>query len=241
MKKIGTILALWVAGIAMVFGIIFACEKDDGTSPQQEINGYKLAKGAKVVNTTDEEYIHPDVKAELRKLKATQKDYGKTESSEEICAVLRTFPGNQWIYQQNLAKEYHINVYTTECTGGMGSITNASAQIGAISIIVDYDETKATIFPFDYATVHPDILYALSQNQGALVTNSNNGKFYFAWYCLYPVTVNFTSKTLFSLSFWNIYPGATIGFDTSSPGNNELSIDGWESINLVNIMGETML
>lgn len=136
---------------------------------------------------------------------------------------LGMFPNMQWVQNNILYKKIDIK----------SNVNSGYADICAISIVIDYDENCSTLEPFDYASLHSDLQSALVKYPGGFMTNINNGKFYFCYYCIYPFTLDFTQGeyTLFQLTFKNIAPPCPVIFDMGQ-GNCEMSIDGWNNLSL---------
>lgn len=120
------------------------------------------------------------------------------------------------------------------------NINSGYADLRAISLVVDYDEVNSTLLPFDKTSVHPALTAALSGSLGAMMSNINNGKFYFAYYCLAPMELNVTGNDycLLELTFQTSATPAPLIFD-KTPGNVEFSIDGYN--NLILELEDTVL
>lgn len=226
---------MWAAMVAIVIGIVWSCEKENNTEPDQYVNGYKMAKGVTVTNTTENDgsYQQPDVKAELRRLNEGQKDFGQESTLDSSCGVLYLTTRNQTFFNGMMQKEMGVGLYLTPCAGAPIMVNNVT--LGAISIVIDYVAEDATMLPFDYTSVNPDLYNALSNGLGALITNNatSTGKFYFAYYCIWPITINTLSGDLFRLKFDNITPGTPLIFDQSTPENLCISSTGWDEMQLI--------
>jgi len=106
-------------------------------------------------------------------------------------------------------------------------INSGYANIGAISMVIAFDKKTCDMYKFDKTTLHNDLQAALLAAPGAFMTNTVDGKFYFAWYCLQPVTMTTSNGKykICTLSFKLISQPAHVMFDTI-PGNCEYSLDG---------------
>lgn len=235
MKKIGFISAALIAALAMTFVLVFSCEREE--TPDITINGYKMAKGVIVKNTVeaDDSYTQPDVKAALRKLNEGQKDFSQDfgNNLDSTCGVLFMHTTGQWVFNNMLQEEVGIGLYLTPCAGA--PTMSSTVTVGALSIVVDYDVQNCTLMPFDYNSINSDILNALTLGMGALLTNNvtSTGKFYFAWYCLSPITISTNQNDLFKLRFDNVLPGTPIIFDQAVQGNLSVSSTGWDEMQLI--------
>ena len=105
----------------------------------------------------------------------------------------------------------------------------STIPVSAISLVIDYDETKVTAQPFNYGTLHPDITASLASGLGAVLGVTNLGKVYFIYYSITPMMFTPASNgyVLFRLTFTDITSPSVVNFDLTGQGNCEFSPDGW--------------
>lgn len=233
------IIGMMAAMAAVMFGVVVSCDKE--ADDQIVINGYKLAKGVTVNNTADDAYSTVDVKAKLRDLMEGQRpDPAEEETSlDSLCGVIHHHVTNITYFGNGMQREIGVGLYLTPCAGA--PIMSNEVNVRAISIVINYGVTDGILQPFDVTKVNPGLYQALSSGLGALLTNAVNGRFYFAWYCIAPITISTAgaSNDLFKLDFANCSPqGYTMLFDNSVPENLSVSSNGWDELQIILTPGQ---
>lgn len=232
MKTVKWIVGVWI--VIMLSGIfIVSCEKED---EDVIVGGYKMAKGVSIQSTSDAIYTQPNVKKMLEDFRQNESIHTGTQLSESIsldtmCGLLMGHNTRTTYFNNMMQREESVNLVLTPCAGAPLVVTDI--PVAAISIVVNYDPTKCIPYPVDLNKVNPDLLNALSQGAGILVANVSNGKIYFAWCCIVPVTIDVLQGDLFSMDFNSVTPGAILSFDTLIQGNLSVSQTGWDELNLI--------
>jgi len=194
---------VWWFLVLFMAAIVLSCEKDDPT----EISTDRVLK-----------YASQQFVPASQMLQKTYADY--KAALYDSTAVGKC---NIMVYQQGVMPDgtewAKVDVKANTTTGTMTAC--------AISLVIDYDETCCTLLPLDASTLHPGIQYAI-QTTGAVVSNVNNGEFYFAFYSITPVTIVLQGNyRLFQLIIYGDFTDAEMTFDQSQSSNCEFTPDGW--------------